>query len=40
MSFEGVMEMLSDASQAIEVNWEIMREAIENIAQSVAVFDG
>jgi len=40
MSFEGVMEMLSDASQAIEVNWEIMREAIENIAQGVAVFDG
>jgi signal transduction histidine kinase/Na+/proline symporter len=39
MSLEGVMEMLSVASQAIEVNWELVREGIENIAQGVAVFD-
>ena len=39
MSREGVMEMLSVASQVIEVNWELVREGIENIEQGVAVFD-
>jgi signal transduction histidine kinase/Na+/proline symporter/CheY-like chemotaxis protein len=39
MDIEGVMQMLSVASQAIEVNWEMVREGIENIAQGICLFD-
>jgi len=39
MSRQGVMEMLSVASQAIEVNWELVREGLENIAQGVLICD-
>jgi signal transduction histidine kinase/Na+/proline symporter/DNA-binding NarL/FixJ family response regulator len=38
-SRQGTMEMLSVASQAIEVNWELVREGLENIAQGVMICD-
>ncbi|MES2356346.1 MAG: PAS-domain containing protein [Pseudomonadota bacterium] len=38
-TIEGVLDMLSDASRAIEFNWEIQHEALENIAQGLALFD-
>ena len=39
MSLDGVMDLLSGASQAIETNWELTREAIENIPQGISMFD-
>ena len=39
VSLDGVMEMLTGASQAIETNWERTREAIENIPQGISMFD-
>ncbi|HVK55434.1 MAG TPA: PAS-domain containing protein, partial [Burkholderiales bacterium] len=39
VSLEGVMDMLSNASKAIESNLEMQKEALENIAQGIALFD-
>ncbi len=39
LSVEGMMDLLSDASQTIRINWEILREAIDNISQGISVFD-
>lgn len=39
VGLDGVMEMLTGASQAIETTWERTREAIENIPQGITVFD-
>jgi len=39
ISVDTVMDMLSVASQTIKVNWELVREGLENIAQGVLVFD-
>jgi len=39
VSLEGVMTMLSNASKVIESNWKMQREALENIAQGLALFD-
>ncbi|HEV8690002.1 MAG TPA: PAS-domain containing protein, partial [Ideonella sp.] len=39
VSLEGVVELLSDASQAIQANWERLRDAIENVSQGICMFD-
>lgn len=39
ISLDGVIDMLSGASQVIETNWERTREAIENIPQGVCMLD-
>lgn len=39
VSLEGVIEMLSDASQAIQTNWERLQETVENVSQGISMFD-
>lgn len=38
-SIEGAMSLLSDASEQIEVQWERLHAAVENINQGIAMFD-
>ncbi|NRF68074.1 PAS-domain containing protein [Aquincola sp. S2] len=38
-SLDGVIQMLSEASQAIQTNWELLRETIENVSQGINMFD-
>lgn len=39
-SIKGVMNLLSEASEQIEMQWERLREAVHNINQGLAMFDG
>ncbi|HMC16796.1 MAG TPA: PAS-domain containing protein [Albitalea sp.] len=39
ISVDAAMDMLSVASETIKVNWDLVREGLENIAQGVIVFD-
>jgi len=40
VSLAGVVELLSDASQAIRTSWDRLREAIENVSQGISMYDG
>lgn len=39
-SMAGMMNLLSEASEQIEMQWERLREAVQNVNQGVAMFDG
>ncbi|MBI2308676.1 MAG: PAS-domain containing protein [Rhodocyclales bacterium] len=39
MDLDNVVDFLTGASRAIETNWELTREAIENVPQGISMFD-